>query len=67
MTPTLLEFVVAVMLLWLAWQAGLLLAPHVRAYFRRLTRPEKPAPTATDRAAAAFRTVSQEPPHANDN
>lgn len=67
MTPTLLEFVVALMLLWVAWQVGLLLAPHVRTYFRRLRQPDVPLEKATDRAVAAFRSVASEPPpHAND-
>jgi glutathione S-transferase len=66
MTPTLLEFVVAAMLLWVAWQIGLALTPHVVAYFRRITRPAKPEPTAADRAAEAFRAVASEPPHGHD-
>lgn len=34
MSPTLLEVTVAVLLLWLAWQIGLLIAPHIIRYFR---------------------------------
>ena len=66
MSPTLLEFVVAILLLWVAWQIGLALAPHVSAYFRRLRRPEKPEPTAADRAAAAFRSAAEDSSHANE-
>lgn len=34
MSPTLLEVTVGVLLLWLAWQIGLLIAPYVIRYFR---------------------------------
>jgi hypothetical protein len=66
MTPTFLELAVAVMLLWVAWQIGLALTPHVLSYFRRLTRrPTGPEPTAADRAAAAFQAVAPETPDAD--
>ena len=35
MSPTLLEVTVAVLLLWVAWQVGLLIAPYVIRYFRK--------------------------------
>jgi hypothetical protein len=66
MSPTFLEYVVAVLLLWVAWQIGLVLTPHVIAYFRRLTRRPRPEPTAADRAAAAFHEATPPSPHAND-
>ena len=67
MSPTLLEFVAAILLLWLAWQIGLVLTPYVLAYFRRLRTPSMPPPpTVADRANAAFRAVASNPPHAND-
>lgn len=54
MSPTLLELIVAILLLWVAWQIGVLLGPRVVAAFlafwrdgqtpyvrRDPTRPEK--------------------------
>jgi hypothetical protein len=65
MSPTFLELAVAVLLLWVAWQIGLALTPHVLAYFRRLTQSRRSEPTAADRAAAAFRAAAPEPPDAD--
>jgi hypothetical protein len=68
MSPTLLESVVAVLLLWLAWQIGLALAPRVLAYFRRLIRPRPQTRelTAADRAAQAFRAAASKTPHGDN-
>ena len=35
MSPTLLEATIAVLLLWLAWQIGTLIAPRVSRWFAR--------------------------------
>jgi hypothetical protein len=66
MSPTFLEAAVAILLLWVAWQIGLALAPHVIAYFRRLNRPPRPEPTVADRAAEAFRSAAPDPPHGHE-
>lgn len=46
MSPTWLEIAVAVLLLWVAWQIGVMLAPRVVRRFRARfsTPPTPPAP-----------------------
>lgn len=68
MSPTLLEVTVAVLLLWLAWQIGLLIAPHVLRYFNITFRradldvggaPVRPEKNVTPRPNPEM----QSPPH----
>ena len=42
MSPTLLELIVAVLLLWVAWQIGVIIAPKVLASFMAFWRTPKP-------------------------
>ena len=42
MSPTLLELIVAVLLVWLAWQIGVILAPRILASFLAFWRSSKP-------------------------
>jgi hypothetical protein len=43
MSPTLLEGAIAILLVWIAWRIGSLLAPHIVRRFReRASRWEKP-------------------------
>lgn len=53
MTPTWLEIAVAALLLWVAWQVGVILAPRLVRRFRgRFSAPSAPArkpPALTDR------------------
>lgn len=42
MSPTLLELTVAILLLWLAWQIGVQVAPRVLASFLSFWRTPKP-------------------------
>ena len=42
MSPTLLELIVFVLLLWVAWQIGVWIAPRVFASFTSFWRSSKP-------------------------
>jgi hypothetical protein len=68
MSPTLLELAVALLLLWAAWEIGLILAPRIIFYFRRVfRRPPLTPPSVTARAEAAFRAANQkDPPYGDD-
>jgi len=41
MSPTLLEGAIAVLLLWIAWRIGSLLAPRIMARFRQRSAANK--------------------------
>ena len=47
MTPTLLELIVAALLLWIAWQIGVLIAPRILASFLAFWRSPR-APLRSD-------------------
>lgn len=49
MSPTLLEVTVGILLLWLAWQIGLLIAPPVLRYFKTTLRGDDLRPGAASR------------------
>jgi len=42
MSPTLLEGAIALLLVWLGWRIGALIAPWIVKRFRNRTRVEKP-------------------------
>ena len=48
MSPTLLEGAIAILLVWIAWRIGVLLAPHISQRFRSRKQPpdrkNKPPP-----------------------
>ena len=43
MSPTLLELIVAILLLWVAWQIGMLIGPRVIASFVSFWRDSRPS------------------------
>ena len=70
MSPTLLELIVAILLVWVAWQIGVLIAPRILASFLAYWRPTKPsAPPSPDSWRAAKNvtpsaSTDKTPPHA---